>query len=146
MPLIPEAVPATSKGRHSGKSATGSASPKEFATFSSEEDIRARLRLRHAKTVVLNEQAVQDEWTAAHRVPTDPERRRLLTIYYNDVFARIIKLDPAVTQMAKAEHDNAIGRMKYTRLEDTVFDRSMFASPTPTPSNFAPDAPDAESR
>jgi hypothetical protein len=140
---MPENVPANpGASSGSGKSHPG-ASPHEFATFSTEDDIRARLRMRVAETQVLNLPAVQAEWYAAHHTPTDPERRALLTVYYNDLYSRMIKLDPTNAQRIEARRQSALARMKYTRLGDTDNSEDPFVPPPAAPSGPNPPVSDA---
>jgi hypothetical protein len=129
--------------RHGGKSQPGG-SPKEFATFVTEQNIRTRIHMREARTHALNEAPIQADWAAAHQTVTDPERRVKLSVYYNHLYDRMIQLDPTVAKAANAERAAVIGRLKYPRIEDPAYENNLFATPTPTPSNVAPNPPDTD--
>jgi len=151
IPLIPETAPGTSRPSHSGKagsaSAAGaSASPHEFATFAAEEDIRMRVHLRQAATRVLNDPTIQAEWAAAHRVPTDPQRRALLAIYYNHFYDLMIKLDPSVAVRANLRRQSSLSRLKYTRLGDTDNSEDPFVPVAPVVSGPNPPPPSDSSQ
>jgi hypothetical protein len=140
VPLIPENIPSGAKSaRHSGKSAPA-ASPKVFATFATEKDIRGRVRLREAENRALNEPAIQADWAAAHRVPTDPERRKLLAVYYNHLFDRMIQLDPSIKERANLRRIAALARMKYTRLGDPDIADNPFVQGVPASTGPNPPA------
>ena len=140
MPLIPETAPSNPRSSHAGKAHPG-ASPHEFATFQTEKDIRGRIRLREAETRVLNDPAIQAEWAAAHRATTEPEHRARLTVYYDHLYDRVIKLDPSVAVRAKVRKANAIARMKYTRLGDADNSENPFVAPAPSASGPNPPPP-----
>jgi hypothetical protein len=140
IPLIPENLPSAGKSsRHSAKSAPG-ATPKEFATFTTEKDIRGRIHLREAENRVLNEPATQADWDAAHRVPTDPERRKLLAVYYNHLFDRMIQLDPSIKERANLRRIAVLARMKYTRLGDPDIADNPFVQGVPASTGPNPPA------
>jgi hypothetical protein len=145
LPLIPENAPGNPEPGGGGGShrARPGASPKEFATFSTEEDIRSRLSMRIAQTRVLNEPNIQAQWAAAHNTRTDPEKRALLTIYYNHLYDRMIKLDPNDAQRIEARRQSTLARMKYTRLGDLDNSEDAFVAPTPIPSGPNPPAQDS---
>ena len=132
IPLIPENIPAGAprSSKHSGKTHPG-ATPKQFATFQSEETLRMRIRLREAQTRALNEPGIQADWATAHHTRTDPERRAKLTIYYNHLFDRMIKIDPSIAERANARRSAALARMKYTRLGEADISDNPFVQGVP---------------
>ena len=113
-----------------------------FATFATEKDVRVRVHLRQAENHVLNDPAIQAEWDAAHRAPSQPERRTLLTAYYNHLYGDMIKLDPSIATLASVRRQAAIERMRYNRLGELDNSEDPFVSPTPEPSGPNPPVPD----
>ena len=142
LPLIPETVPPNPASAGPGKPAPA-ASPQQAATFQTEDDIRVRLRMRAAETRALNDPAIQADWAAAHNTRTDPERRTLLTVYYNDLYNRMLKLDPASAQRIEARRLSTLARMKYNRLGDEDNSENPFVPPAPVPSGPNPPASDS---
>ncbi len=141
LPLIPETVPSNGASASPGKS-NPAASPQKAATFQTEDDIRVRLRMRAAETRALNDPAIQADWAAAHNTRTDPERRALLTVYYNHLYNRMLKLDPASSQRIEARRQSILARMKYTRLGDEDNSENPFVPPAPIASGPNPPVPD----
>jgi hypothetical protein len=137
LPLMPEPLPAgagspgpRARGRKSGKpNAAPGASPTN--TFDVEQDIRLHIRIRQAETHVLNDPRTQADWVAAHETRTDPDRRAALTVYYNHLFDRMIKLDPTIADRVNARRQAVIIRMHYARLGDEPPSEDPFATPAP---------------
>jgi hypothetical protein len=127
LPLMPDNVPGAPEhnGRpgKSGKSGKGGGSSPGASphgpegTFAVEQDIRVRLKMRDAQTRALNDPHIQADWDAAHHTKTDPERRALLTVYYNHLYDLMIKIDPSIADRTNARRSGVLARMKYTRLE-----------------------------
>jgi len=127
LPLMPDNVPGSQghngKSRKSGNSGNGGESSPASSphgavdTFTSEQNLRVRLKIRQAETRARNDPHIQADWDAAHHTNTDPERRALLTVYYNHLYDLIIKIDPSTAVRANALRSSMLARMKYTRLE-----------------------------
>jgi len=154
MPLMPETMPASSepsgksgkggkggKSRRSGASASPGASP--TGTFEVEEDIRIRTRIREAQTRAFNEPDIQADWVAAHHTRSDPARRVALTLYYNHLYDRMIKIDPTIADRANARKQAAIARLYYVRLGEDAPSEDPFATPTPPAEGPNPPSADA---
>jgi len=142
MPLIPENVQAGSekagkggkagKGRRSeepGAKAAPSGSPRN--TFEVEEDIRMRVRLRRAATQAVSDPDIQADWVAAHETRSDPARRAALKVYYNHLYDRIIKIDPAIAVSANLRREALLARLIYARLGDLPPSDNPYATPVP---------------
>ncbi len=147
--LIPDNVPNISKpGRGRGGSGggdtavEGAATPGPSNTFRAEEDLKVRVRMRQARTHVLNEPITQEEWDAAHRVKTDPERRALLKIYYTNLYDRMLKYDSSLAERIHAQKTSTLLRLRYPRLEpDSDEDQSTLSGGGPMPEPGIPPAP-----
>jgi hypothetical protein len=149
IPLIPETAPATTKGHHKGHAGHAGASPSVFSTFQTEQDIRVRVRLRQAETQALADPAIRAQWSAAENAPTDPERRTLLTAYYNHLYDRMLRLDPENADRINARRLGSISRLKYVRIGNPDDDDAQetytshpaahdFGPNPPTPDGFVP--------
>ena len=142
IPLIPETAPAGAETASHRHGARPGGTPHD--TFGVEKDIRVRVHLRLAQTRALkSDPGIEAEWTAAHAASTDPERRKLLALYYNHLYDRMAKIDPTIATEAANRKSIAIERMKYTRLGDLDNSEDPFVAPTPEPSGPNPPATEA---
>jgi hypothetical protein len=129
LPLIPEGGPSGGGKTRAHRTHSVTTSPESSATFQTEQDIMDRIRLRKAVTRVQNDPAIQAEWVAAHQQRTDPERRAALAQYYNHLYGRVLKLEPALADKINARKQSALIRMRNPRLDADDADAS--SSPEP---------------
>jgi len=141
MPLMPEPIPSGDEAagagqpgrggrtRKSGPAASPGGSPTN--TFDVEQDIRIHIRIRKAETIASSDPQIEADWLAAHATRTDPDRRAAFTKYYNDLFARVARIDPTIAQRADLRRQDAIDRLHYTHLGDEPPELDPFATPPP---------------
>ncbi|HEX4087016.1 MAG TPA: hypothetical protein VHY22_19030 [Chthoniobacteraceae bacterium] len=127
LPLIPQPVP----GGHGQHQAAPGATPREPATFKTEEDIRMRIRIREAENRAQTMPDVQALWLGAHQAPTERKRRALIAKYYNLLYDRMIKLDPGIAERANLRRQTLIARLRYTRLGESNNSEDPFVAPPP---------------
>jgi hypothetical protein len=144
MPLIPQPMPAGAESPTPGGKSKPGASPKQYSTFLTEQNLRTRIHMREARTRAVNQADIQADWVAAHHTATDPEKRQKLAVYYNHLYDRMIQIDPSIAQAANGERAGVLSRMRYPRIDDAAYENNLFATPTPTPSTAAPNPPDTD--
>jgi hypothetical protein len=145
MPLIPQAVaPAAGKpvkAKKSGQAgANGSPAPRN--TFAVESDIRIRIKLRIAGTQAMAAPELKAQWVAAHATKDDPDRRAALEKYYNNLYDRIIKIDPSIAENANIRRTAIIQRLHYARLGDLPPSDDPYATPAPASEGVNPPVQD----
>ncbi len=89
--LIPEAPTTAAKTK-----AQPVAPKKKSSTEQASEDLKMRIHYREAKTKVLQDPKLHEEWNRAHAQRTEPERREALKSYYKLFCDRVEKADPSV--------------------------------------------------
>lgn len=92
--LIPE-IPVLKPARK-GKANKPAAVKKKSSTEQSSDDLQARIRYRQIKTRALQDPRLQEQWDAAQTAPTDFEKRTTLRSYYEQLYDRMLKLDPSL--------------------------------------------------
>jgi hypothetical protein len=133
--LIPDPVPNTSFDKPERGLAIPPEPPKpapertgkKIGTSKTEvfsQEVAERIRLREIETRALADRAVIAEWDRSVAAKTFPEKREALKQYYTLLYARMVKLDPALKVQIDKRADVALKRL-VQRFEsaDTLDDR-----------------------
>ena len=137
--LMPEAIPSNPKphGHSGGKRGEPPLAPQPgpalASTFKAEQDLKTLIRLRQIQTRAQNDPSIQADWDAAHRAKSDPKRRELLTIYYNHLYGRMLKLDSSLAEKIQARRAAALGRLQYNRLREATGEQAANGNGSETP-------------
>jgi len=87
--LIPETPLPSTKPKSSGAIVK-----KKSSTEKASDDLQARVHLREVKTKALQDPKFETQWAQAQAATTTAAKRERLTRYYNDLYDRMVKLDP----------------------------------------------------
>jgi hypothetical protein len=119
--LIPEAPEPRKKPKGTALVSPGGISKKSVKneTSATEDELRARIRLRELKTKVSRDPQVQAELERASTALTDYEKREALKAYYNLLYGKIEKLDRSLKKRVDVLRKQSIHRLEQTRIDPT---------------------------
>jgi hypothetical protein len=112
LPLIPETPETTEKPHGSALVQT-----KRDKTSDAENELAARIRLREIRNQALKDPKIQAEWTRAHAVKTDAEKRAALTSYYTLLYTKMAKLDGSLQKRITVMQTAAVRRLTQRNIE-----------------------------
>lgn len=93
--------------------------PRIEKSTNTEDEMKARIRLRELKTKVSREPKVVAALERANTARTDQEKRDALKDYYELFYTRIEKLDGSLKKRVAEMRRQSINRLKQTRVDPT---------------------------
>lgn len=117
--LIPETLEPVPKPKGGREVTEPDSDQKIDKTTAAQDELKAKIDLREAKTKAERDPKVQEQWELSKTAKTPLQRREALTAYYKLLYGKAAKLAPSVAKQANTERDQLIRRMAQTRIAPT---------------------------